>query len=83
MIVGKVTSGSRLRVLEHGKLVADIPNTALTDDAPLYHRPMSPWEAPVPHTRPGAHKVQQHRRLHADFEAPAGRREHMLQALDF
>ena len=31
-----------VRVLEHGKLVADIPNTALTDDAPLYHRPMSP-----------------------------------------
>ncbi len=53
VIVGKVTNGSRLRVLEHGKLVADIPNTALTDDAPLYHRPMSPWEAPVSHTRPG------------------------------
>ena len=53
VIVGKVTSGSRLRVLEHGKLVADIPNTALTDDAPLYHRPMSPWEAPVSHTKPG------------------------------
>ena len=53
VIVGKVTSGSRLRVLEHGKLVADIPNTALTDDAPLYHRPMLPWEVPVPHTRPG------------------------------
>jgi phosphoribosylformylglycinamidine synthase subunit PurL len=53
VIVGKVTSGSRLRVLEHGKLVADIPNTALTDDAPLYHRPMTPWEAPVSHTKPG------------------------------
>jgi phosphoribosylformylglycinamidine synthase subunit PurL len=53
VIVGKVTSGSRLRVLEHGKLVADIPNTALTDDAPLYHRPMSPWEAPVSHAKPG------------------------------
>src|SRR6202012_1180707 len=26
VIVGKVTGGSRLRVLEHGKLVADIPN---------------------------------------------------------
>src|SRR5246127_13287 len=38
--VGKVTSGGRLRVLEHGKLVADIPNSALTDDAPLYNRPM-------------------------------------------
>jgi phosphoribosylformylglycinamidine synthase II len=52
VIVGRVTSGSRLRVLEHGKLVADIPNAALTDDAPLYHRPLEPWSAPVSRTRP-------------------------------
>jgi phosphoribosylformylglycinamidine synthase len=52
VIVGRVTSGSRLRVLEHGKLVADIPNTALTDDAPLYHRPLEPWSAPVSRTKP-------------------------------
>jgi phosphoribosylformylglycinamidine synthase subunit PurL len=53
VIVGKVTNNGRLRVLEHGKLVADIPNTALTDDAPLYNRPMEPWEAPVPRSKPG------------------------------
>src|SRR5262249_12978439 len=52
VIVGKVTSGSRLRVLEHGKLVADIPNAALTDDARLCHRPMEPWSAPVSRTKP-------------------------------
>jgi phosphoribosylformylglycinamidine synthase len=52
VIVGRVTSGSRLRVLEHGKLVADIPNDALTDDAPLYHRPLEPWSAPVSRTKP-------------------------------
>src|SRR6478609_5338489 len=52
VIVGRVTSGGRLRVLEHGKLVADIPNTALTDDAPLYNRPMEPWSAPVSRTKP-------------------------------
>jgi len=52
VIVGRVTSGGRLRVLEHGKLVADIPNTALTDDDPLYHRPMEPWSAPVSRTKP-------------------------------
>ncbi|HEY2499272.1 MAG TPA: phosphoribosylformylglycinamidine synthase subunit PurL [Candidatus Angelobacter sp.] len=56
VIVGKVTSGSRLRVLEHGKLVADIPNTALTDDAPLYHRSMEAWSAPVERKKPN--KVQ-------------------------
>ncbi|HWX53137.1 MAG TPA: phosphoribosylformylglycinamidine synthase subunit PurL [Verrucomicrobiae bacterium] len=50
--IGRVTSGNRLRVREHGTLVADIPNTALTDDAPLYHRPMEPWQAPVSRTKP-------------------------------
>ncbi|HEY2390924.1 MAG TPA: phosphoribosylformylglycinamidine synthase subunit PurL [Candidatus Angelobacter sp.] len=52
VIVGRVISGGRLRVLEHGKLVTDIPNTALTDDAPLYHRPLEPWSAPVSRTKP-------------------------------
>jgi len=52
VIVGRVTNNGRLRVLEHGELVADIPNSALTDDAPLYHRPMEPWSAPVSRTRP-------------------------------
>jgi phosphoribosylformylglycinamidine synthase II len=56
VIVGRVTNNGRLRVLEHGKLVADIPNSALTDDAPLYHRPMEPWSAPVSRTKPeGVH----------------------------
>src|SRR3981081_759033 len=48
VIVGRVTNNGRRRVLEHGQLVADIPNTALTDDAPLYRRPMEPWKAPAP-----------------------------------
>src|ERR1700724_3041509 len=52
VIVGRVTSGGRLRVLGHGKTVGDFPNTALTDDAPLYHRPMEPWSAPVSRTKP-------------------------------
>jgi phosphoribosylformylglycinamidine synthase subunit PurL len=46
--VGKVIPESRMRVLEHGKVVADIPNTALTDDAPVYHRPLARWTPPVP-----------------------------------
>ena len=53
VIVGKVTNNGRLRVREHGELVADIPNTALTDDAPLYKRPLQPWEAPVSRIKPG------------------------------
>jgi phosphoribosylformylglycinamidine synthase subunit PurL len=53
VIVGKVTNNGRLRVREHGQLVADIPNSALTDDAPLYKRPMQPWEPPVARSKPG------------------------------
>ena len=41
-----------MRVLEHGKVVAEIPNAALTDDAPLYHRPIERWEPPVPREIP-------------------------------
>ena len=50
--IGKVTGTGRLRVLEHGKVVADIPNAALTDDAPLYNRPMKRWEPPVEREKP-------------------------------
>ncbi len=48
VIVGTVQSEPRLRIRHHGVLVADIPNKSLTDDAPLYHRPVGTWKAPVP-----------------------------------
>jgi phosphoribosylformylglycinamidine synthase subunit PurL len=69
VIVGKVTSGSRLRVLEHGKLVADIPNSALTDDAPVYHRPMEPWSAPVSRSKPQSVRFRGHSGATAAVEA--------------
>jgi phosphoribosylformylglycinamidine synthase len=50
--VGRVTNDGRMRVLEHGKLVAEIPNQALTDDAPVYKRPLERWEPPVPREKP-------------------------------
>jgi len=50
--VGRVIGESRMRVLEHGKVVADIPNTALTDDAPVYRRPLERWEPAVPREKP-------------------------------
>ncbi len=48
VIVGTVEPESRLRIRHHGVLVADIPNRSLTDDAPLYHRPVGTWKSPVP-----------------------------------
>jgi phosphoribosylformylglycinamidine synthase subunit PurL len=42
--IGTVTAGKRLRIFNDGVLEADVPNEALTDDAPLYDRP---WVPPV------------------------------------
>src|ERR1700719_4442587 len=38
--IGHVTADGMLRVTERGRIVAEIPNRALTDEAPVYHRPM-------------------------------------------
>ena len=37
--IGVVTDGDRLRVRDKGAVVVDLPNRALTDEAPVYHRP--------------------------------------------
>src|SRR5580698_4375868 len=50
--VGRVTNDAKMRVLEHGKIVAEIPNAALTDDAPVYKRPLKRWEPPVDREKP-------------------------------
>jgi len=39
--IGVVTDDGMLRVKDKGVVVAEIPNRALTDEAPVYHRPMS------------------------------------------
>jgi phosphoribosylformylglycinamidine synthase subunit PurL len=47
-IVGHVTAEPHMRITQGGVLVADIPNQSLTDDAPVYRRPVGEWKAPVP-----------------------------------
>jgi len=42
--IGTVTADRRLRVFHEGRLEADVPNEALTDEAPVYERP---WVDPV------------------------------------
>src|SRR5439155_19584015 len=39
--IGHVTSDGMLRVKDRGAVVAEIPNRALTDEAPVYRRPMT------------------------------------------
>jgi len=47
--VGTVTRSDRLRIFERAVLVADVPARALTDEAPVYRRPMKEpaWQASV------------------------------------
>jgi phosphoribosylformylglycinamidine synthase len=42
--IGTVTADGRLRIFNDGRLEADVPNRALTDEAPVYERP---WREPV------------------------------------
>src|SRR6201991_3661971 len=60
-IVGVVTEKPNMVITQHGELVADIPNKSLTDDAPLYHRPVGIWKAPVP-LDPPAHVLEELKR---------------------
>src|ERR671933_516022 len=39
--IGAVTTDGMLRVKNRGEVVAEIPNPALTDEAPVYRRPMA------------------------------------------
>ncbi|ADW70700.1 phosphoribosylformylglycinamidine synthase subunit PurL [Granulicella tundricola] len=50
--VGLVTADDVMRVYHGGILEAEIPNKSLTDDAPVYHRPVGTWTAPVPKDPP-------------------------------
>src|ERR1700678_2347849 len=67
VVVGTVKPEPRLRIRHHGELVADIPNESLTDDAPLYHRPVGTWKTPLP-VEPLAH-VQEKLAADRDYTA--------------
>lgn len=40
VVIGRVREGSHMKVIHNGETVADIPVSALTDEAPRYERPM-------------------------------------------
>jgi len=70
VIVGTVQPEPRLRIRHHGELVADIPNQSLTDDAPLYHRPIGTWKTPAPLDPPdeAVAELSQSRHFAADLK---------------
>src|SRR5258705_456433 len=41
VVIGRVREGDNMGVIHEGETVADIPVSALTDEAPLYERPMA------------------------------------------
>ncbi len=47
--IGHVTDSGRVRLFHHGILVADVPARALTDEGPVYRRPMvrPSWQSDV------------------------------------
>ena len=70
--IGRVIPESKMRVLEHGKVVAEIPNQALTDDAPMYKRPLEAWHAPVPKEKPASVRLGQKRDFTSDLKILLG-----------
>jgi len=66
--VGRVTPDGKMRVLEHGHVVAEIPNAALTDDAPLYHRPLERWEPSVEREMPPSIRLGETKDLTANLK---------------
>src|SRR3989442_9358860 len=47
VVIGRVREGGHMQVVHQGETVADIPVSALTDEAPRYERPMKPPETRV------------------------------------
>ena len=80
--IGHVTADGILRVKDHGQVVAEIPNRALADEAPVYDRP---------HTKPAPHRAARSPADSGSFRAgrhprrsdrAALLRRSLLQALD-
>ncbi|MGH9727657.1 MAG: phosphoribosylformylglycinamidine synthase subunit PurL [Candidatus Acidiferrales bacterium] len=44
--IGRVTEDGRLRLLENGNVVADIPAHAIAEEGPVYKRPIAPAQSP-------------------------------------
>jgi phosphoribosylformylglycinamidine synthase subunit PurL len=65
--IGRVIGENTMRVLHHGAKVAEIPNQALTDEAPVYRREVGEWSAPVPRQKPGALELGARRHFNHEF----------------
>ncbi len=76
--IGTVTGDGLLRVRDHGTVVAEIPNRALADEAPLYNRPLHQTPATRAARSP---RIQERQPRIRPAQDPLLRRR-LLQALD-
>jgi phosphoribosylformylglycinamidine synthase len=66
VVIGRVREGHNMRVIHNDETVADIPVSLLTDEAPLYERPMAPpspqskVQSPKSEEQSTKHKAQNH-----------------------
>ena len=51
--VGRVTADGKLRILDHGRLAAEIPAHAIAKEGPQYNRPVAAPQTAAPSTPPG------------------------------
>src|SRR6202050_2681141 len=51
--VGRVTSDGKLRILDHGRLAAEIPAHAIAEEGPRYERPIAKPRASAPQAKIG------------------------------
>jgi phosphoribosylformylglycinamidine synthase len=61
VVIGRVREGHNMRVVHEGEVVADIPVASLTDEAPLYERPMEPSpnsKVQIPKTKDQSTKLE-------------------------
>ena len=79
--VGRVTSDNKLRVLEHGKVVAEIPNPGADRRRAGVQASAGALGAAGAARDAGAYQARRNRRFHCESQAAAGQPEYLRQAL--
>src|SRR5436190_781996 len=57
VVIGRVRDDGAMRVSHNGEVVCDVPVKGLTDEAPIYERPMKAGSADVPSANVSAARV--------------------------
>src|SRR5882672_6861318 len=80
VVIGKVLDDGRMRVAHNGEMVCDVPVKALTDEAPIYERPMRAQVNAVSADVPSAHATEARVRSSPDTDNNAPVRANALNA---